>query len=135
MSEEDSQAIEAAFAASWDQTEHAFRSLAGSDPSWRVGEWATSMLDLISQLRQQGYDRKFRARLSRAVLILSCSRTHGMRPDQAHIEFHRDSPGLKGVTATYSESPDVKVQIDIRNFELTPQLEDLLQRLLQRSVD
>ena len=132
MSEEHSRPVEAEFSTSWDRVEEFYHRLF-IDPRWG-GEWASSMLDLIAELRKRNYDRKFRAELSRAVLILSRSREHVLRSKQPFIEFHRDVPGSTGMSVTYHEGSETKVSIEIDKIELKPEVETLLKRLLECSI-
>jgi hypothetical protein len=64
--------------------------------SWnRIGDFYTNLVFpckaravlFIAQLRTAGYDRKIRAGQSLWMLVLSRSRRHGLRPDQACVRF------------------------------------------------
>jgi hypothetical protein len=133
MSEDNSIAIESEFSSSWDQVERFYHFLF-VDPRWG-GEWAASMLSLIAELRKRKYDRKLRAGNSRAVLILSRSRKHGLRSSHQFMEFGRDISGSTGMSVIYHKASEVMIRIDLNKVELTSQVEDLLNQLVERPID
>jgi hypothetical protein len=128
--------IEEEFASSWDKVEEFYYRLSlYVDSRWRQDEWGASMLSLLAKLRKHNFDKKLRAGNTRAVLILSRSRSHGLRASQPFIEFHRDTVGLRGISVTYHEGPNTRMRIDLDKVELTAQVNDLLNRLIEHPID
>jgi hypothetical protein len=91
------------------------------------GEWLKPMLHLIASLRQQGYDRQFRAGQSMDALVLSRSREHGLRSEQPRVGVVLNPQG--GMTVTYYGGSDSH-ENNIDRVELSLEVESLLQQLL-----
>jgi hypothetical protein len=73
--------IENEFIQSWDYREDSFKDLASSQ-GW---EYVKPIVQLISHLRELGYDKILRAGSSIYALILSRSLIYGLRDDQHNI--------------------------------------------------
>src|SRR5687767_12267263 len=74
-------AIQEEFIKSWNEIEQYFEDLT-SNEGWKH---VKPILQVISHLRELGYDRAFRAGNSVWVLSLSRSIHHGLRDDQHHV--------------------------------------------------
>lgn len=72
------------FKESWDRVERFYERLSNRWPS------LDSITMLVGTMRQKGYDERLRAGTSLYTLILSRSRRHGLRSDQASIMFFHD---------------------------------------------
>ena len=120
--------IEKEFAASWGGMEQFYRGF--DSPYW---EFLKPIFDLISTMRKQGYDRRFRAGQSLWIFILSRSRQHGLRPDQHCIRIILHSQG--GMTVEYCDGLNRNTNLDADHVELTQELEALLQRLLAQPIN
>ena len=128
-SEDEQREIEQAFIASWDDVEHFYAA-------WMQNlryEWMQSMLDLIAELRARGYDRQFRAGQQLNALMLSRSREHGLRAGQAWFKI--ETTPHHGTFVWYAEPPNVRIEFEIEHVEITPEVEDLLNRLLAHPID
>ena len=120
---EEGRPVEGEFLCSWDWMERFYRddlkALSGSAP----------MLQLLSQLRQAGYDRSLRAGQSMHILILSRSRRHGLRSRQPSVaiqmflDFMRVDPSF-GLGEAFNS----------KEIALVPELERVLQRLLAEPI-
>jgi hypothetical protein len=120
--------IQTEFSASWDRMEQFFAwhsALSG-------GEWLKPMLNLIATLRQQGYDRQFRAGQSLDAFVLSRSKEHGLRSEQPRVAVVLNPEG--GMTVAYQDGSGLH-EITVDQVELTPEVEALLQRLLAHPID
>lgn len=73
--------IEKEFKNSWDEIEEFFKDLT-SNKGW---EYVSPILQIISRLRQLGYDKVLRAGKSVYVLRLSRSLKYGLMDDQHHL--------------------------------------------------
>ena len=89
--------IEDAFAQSWDWIEQFYRDDLLSEETWR---WLGAMPNLISALRQRGYDRTLRAGQSLFILVLSRSREHGLRDNQPFVAIELQRDGSMKLTAS-----------------------------------
>lgn len=123
-------AIEDKFSQSWDQMEDFYVDFVAHYPSW---QWLKPMLGLIAALRQQGYDRQFRAGQSLHMLVLSRSREHGLRPDQPSLAFESFPNG--SLTLHYRERQGTRTSLSLESMELTPEADQLLLRLLEHPID
>ncbi len=152
---DDRQKIEQAFLASWDGIErfYIFQCDWGT-PEWfqivqidpsEMGTlenftahnsstaWLKPIQGLIAELRQRGYDRRLRAGQSLGRFVLSRSREHGLRPAQATLII---ALGMTGeMRVQYWEKSVVSSEINVAHVELTPELEQLLDRLLAQPID
>jgi hypothetical protein len=125
---DEQQAIEQDFLRSWDHMEVFFTDFMRK-PSW---EWLEPMRNLMSQLRERGYDKQLRAGQSLYMLGLSRSRQHGLRREQVclFIELLREG----GMEVHYRDSSET-ITVEIQHIELTKELEELLARLLAQPID
>ena len=154
-SENDEKAIQEEFLASWDELEKFFVRLffmlpiGDVDTETMLGliaelrplgllpikdvENKKAMLDVIIELRQKGCDRQFRAGQSLDMLKLSRSREHGLRNDQAWVGMFLIPES--GMRVVYSAPPNEWIEVDLEKVEVTPEVEELLQRLLSHPID
>lgn len=135
MSPDELNAIEAEFVASWDwmenyYTEYALKQMGWNDVSIN---WLKPMHPFLLELRQKGYDRKFRAGQQMMSLVLSRSQKHALRSDQACFVLDPLPEHIAAVS--YYEFPDVRIQFTIAEIKLSPEIEKLLQRLLAHPID
>ena len=130
-SDNEQQAIEKKFLASWDKMEQFYTDL----NAYNGWEWLKPIHGLIAELRKRGYDKQLHARLSMFALSLSRLRKYGiLRPEQGllTIDLYRKDGGM---TVTYFESPKPIIEIEVDRVELTPEVEQLLLRLLNQPID
>lgn len=128
MAVEDEQAeIEQAFIASWDGIERFNRN----SVTHLQGEWVTPLLSLIAELRKRGYDRQFHAGQQMSSFFLSRSRLHGLRRGQPRIVFNLDDAGGMMV----SEVGEMNVQLNLEHVEITPEVEEMLKRLVAQPIN
>jgi hypothetical protein len=133
-SEDELSEIEAEFAASWDCMEQFYsRRMLGNQVFNSPWKHVIDMLNLIAKLRQRGYDRRLRAGQQLDALVLSRSRVHGLRLDQSR--FSIEASWNEGAFVGYGEPPDIHLQFQIERAEITPEVEELLQRLLAQPID
>ncbi|MBI5928604.1 MAG: hypothetical protein HY862_04805 [Chloroflexi bacterium] len=118
--------IEQGFLDSWDSMEKVFSAE-------RHLVWLNEMSKVIKQLRERGYDRKFRAGQSLTAFIISRSIRHGLRNDQAKVYFDPRPDGTMRVSYQKRPNPDIVIEVD--RMELTPEIEPLLQKLLEQPID
>ena len=110
------------FIESWDAIECFFSH--GPD-----GPFRDQSLRFIAELRQAGHDRRFRAGQSLYALVLSRSRHHRPRPDQARVTFLvRGSEMNMSLDKGHSWILDMPIA-------LTPQVEVALTELLNHPID
>lgn len=90
------------------------------------------VLQLICQLRQAEYDRTLRAGQSMYTLVLSRSRRHGLRIDQASIafQFSWDVDAMKVIFRSGGEENAITTSVS-----LTDDIHALLMRLTRMPVD
>jgi hypothetical protein len=121
--------IEKLFSDSWDRAEE-LRTELFSVAGW---EWMNSLWDLVAELRKRGFDRHFRAGFSMHRFVLSRSQKYGLRKDQSCllIDVHMEG----GMTLEYFENPDVRLETNVDRIALTPELEQLLMRLITEPID
>jgi hypothetical protein len=125
-SENAQDAIEEEFLESWDFMERFIADLSAY-PEYKSGE---QILDLMTELRALGYDRKLRAGQSLTTFILSRSQKHG-NLGKAHLSIDFDYVGM---TVRYHD-PNMKAKIEIDHVELTPELKLWLSRLVAHPID
>ena len=128
-SENDLLTVEEHFSYSWDGTEQFFSRLSSREEWWN---WMNPILGLIAMLRSQGYDRQFRAGQSMYFFLLSRSRHHHLRPEQAFLVFELKPEG--GMEVRYYENNDVS-KFTCEQVAITPQVEAVLQKLLLQPID
>jgi hypothetical protein len=116
--------IEGEFIHSWNEIERFYDSEHFSAKA--------PVLRFISQLRLAGYDRKLRAGQSMWTFILSRSRRHGLRADQARIqfEFSRHEDSMEICARNSAEECTFKTAIS-----LSERLDMVLTRLLEFPVE
>jgi hypothetical protein len=95
-------------------------------------ELIKSIRDLITEMRKRGYDRQFRAGQSLDILVLSRSRNHGLRTGQANLGVMLNLAG--GMIVSYHDQ-STDMEINVERVELTPEVEELLARLLAQPID
>jgi hypothetical protein len=127
--ENDAPSIEQKFSESWDMIERVYTDLF-TGPHW---QWLKSILTLVAELRARGYDKRFRAGTQLTSFILSRSQEDGLRREQARLVIDLHPGG--GMTITYLEPPSPAVEVNLERVELTPELEQLLLRLLTHPID
>ena len=81
MSDETRSSMQDQLMASWDGAEYLFADL------FARCAYKNQVLEFLKQLRRAGYGRKLRAGPSLDMFIVSRSRRHGLRPDQAAVVF------------------------------------------------
>jgi ketosteroid isomerase-like protein len=120
--------IEIRFVNSWNTIEQFF-NLLNANPNWKH---MALMLDLMSKLRKQGYDRKFRAGQSVDSFILSRSHDYGLRPEQPSLNFVVNDD--QSADIWYWDGKD-KINLHLNHTEITPEVEALLERLAAQPID
>lgn len=123
---DDVQQIEQDFKESWEGIEEFYMMLL--DKGW---EKASSLRNIVQTLRENGYDKNFRAGTSMATFILSRSRRHGLRARQASLSFETTRYGLK---VTYNKFPHSTI-MQCRTIAYREEFDELLERLLQEPID
>lgn len=119
--------IELEFLASWDWIEHFY-----TPDDFESYPWLKPISDVIAELRRRGYDRKLRPGHSLEMLILSRSCEHGLRKDQATISFLLRDYG--GMWVRYWDN-GLKTELNLEHVEITPEVDALLQRLLEKPIN
>jgi hypothetical protein len=117
------------FVASWGRME-AFFQWFSTKRDWT---WLKPILGFMAALRQLGCDYQFRAGQSMSCFVLSRSRYHGLRPEQASLAFDMQRDGR--LIVTYRKSPDVTDQLTLAHPEITPEVDELLKRLAAQPID
>jgi hypothetical protein len=116
--------IEGEFIVSWVKIEEFYKDFnLSSHPE---------IFTFISQIRQLGYDKEFRAGQSTSTLILSRSRRHGLRDEQSCIYFIFDYDGRVRVRTDIDG--ETKEQT-FSKIELTPEVDSLLRQLMMKAID
>ena len=129
-SEDEQKAIEEDFSQSWDWIQRYFHDLFDPREWWA---WLMPIHNLITELRQRGYDRQFRAGQSMYSLVLSRSFKHGLRASQASLVFELLREG--GMKIRYDEVGHLVSEFEVDRVEITPEIEALLARLLAQPID
>jgi hypothetical protein len=129
QSEDEQKAIEAAFVESWDKLQMLFEWYTNA----HTVEFTKPTLTFVAELRQRGYDHKFRAGSSLFTFILSRSREWGLRQGQAHLNFTINHLG--NMEVSYRESDNFTTNFEVERIEITPEIEALLERLLAQPID
>ena len=151
----DQQKIEKVFIASWDYVSKFYiLYYFWDDPEWEelseidlsvLGtpqnianhhsrwKWLKPIQGLIAEMQKRGYDRQLRAGQSLHTLILSRSRDYDLRAGQATVHINLRKEG--GMTVSYWEKPDRSIEITTERVEITPEVEQLLARLLAQPID
>ena len=89
--------------------------------------------DLMASLRSRGYDRQFRAGQSVHRFVLSRSRYHHLRPEQACLFIELKHEG--GMNVIYYEDNVKVTELDVPQVAITPEVETVLQRLLAQPIN
>jgi hypothetical protein len=114
--------IEGEFVDSWNRIEQFYERFTSKD----------RVLRFVGELRRDGYDRKLRAGQSMWTFILSRSRRHGLRADQARIQFQFSSTDDAMVVTVRTNEEESTFTTKIAR---TYQLNSVLSELLDRPVD
>lgn len=116
--------IEGEFISSWNRIEQFYDSEYFPPKSF--------VLQFIRQLRRAGYDRKFRAGQSLWALMLSRSRRHGLRDEQARIvfEFSRGGDSMSVTVRNGAEQSTL-----ITSVFLSDEIHAALNRLMGAPID
>lgn len=128
MPDRDIEDIEAIFKEAWLKKERFYF------PQWSSQEWIRPMLHFMQELREKGYHKKLRAGTSLYRLILSRSERHGLRRDQARIIFAPNRNEDGGMTVLFRVGDDLQ-QFSQDKIEVTPEIETLLNRLVNQPID
>jgi len=91
------------------------------------------IIDLIAQLREEGYDRRLHVGRQLHAFVLSRSLNHVLRPEQPRLILELQTHNALYVW--YYRAPDVKIELDVTPIELTPALEALLMHLVAHPID
>lgn len=94
--------------------------------------WLKPILALIAELRARGYDQQFRAGQSMSRFILSRSEEWRVYLE-VFLSMEVQSEG--GMIVYFIEPPNPMIEISLERVELTPELEQLLSRLLTHPID
>lgn len=119
--------IEQEFVASWDKIETLYRRYVDNGRSR-----FKPLCALITELREKGYDKRFRAGTQLSCFVLSRSREWGLRKDQASVGICANSDG--SMVLQYSKDTNAS-EIEIERIALTEELQELLDKLLQAPID
>lgn len=122
-SDAEQRALEAEFVRSWDRMEEYF----DDQIFYCSASHMEHMLILIGLLREQGYDRHFRAGQIAGTFILSRSLEDDLRQGQPFLVF---GVGFNGELMVTLSAPNVNVSLDFESVKITPELENLLMPLL-----
>ncbi len=109
-------------------------------------------LEMISEMRQCGYDKRLRAGQGMYNLILSRSKQHGLRIEQPHIVFNftdyhftwqfAEALSTLGKPHSYPTKIDIylcnmnsKEELSISEIKFTPEIDSLLKQLASFPID
>lgn len=122
--------MEEQFKLSWDDTEQIFSQpeLLDFFPE------KPAMFKFIKELRDKGYDKVFRADQCLFGFVLSRSREHGLRTNQAHIMFEITSDGMDVTKFNFTQNGSLN-RIHLKEKKLVPEIEKLLNELKEHSID
>ncbi len=109
--------------------------LRGTTELWSSNDrdWLRPIQGLIAEMRRRGYDRKLRAGSSLSSLVLSRSREHLGQPGRECLVITLSPEG--GMNVQYWDKSAVSFEIHVDRVDLTPELEQLLDRLLRQPID
>lgn len=116
--------IEFEFMRSWDGIEKFYPFIYAQIPN------ISSIMKLVAQMRQQGFDKTLRAGMIVSMLCLSRSLHHGLRKGQSYLIFQFDSNGLKIFNSSMRDMVLYSPRI-----ELSPQIKILLKQLESCNID
>lgn len=120
------QGIEGEFIVSWDRMAEFY-----ADFNWPIAPIGQRFVGI---LQRAGYDRLFRAGHSLVTLVLSRSRRHNLRMEQARISFffHADAT----MNVTLNKIGDRKEHVFYRlPVALTPTLKQMLDHFARQAID
>lgn len=117
--------MEEEFILSWNGMEQFY-----DDPRIGCGPQAK---DFMRLMRKKGYDRTLRAGQSMASLILSRSKRHGLRREQASVLFWFNRHGM--VVYDRIEGRDNEKKLSFPEIKLTAEVEQILIRLQNMPID
>ena len=125
-------AVELAFLESWDGAELFYQESASS----KNFAWLEPMIGFVEQLRIRGYDRLFRHGHALYFLVLSRSLEHGLRNNQPSITFRPNPDGGMTVYCELRGTRGVVPRVfSVPTVTLTPELDQLIQRLAREAID
>jgi len=117
------------FLTSWDGIEQFYNDL-----QTRLGwKWVECMIPFVKELRSKQYDTVTRAGQSLYSLIVSRSKVHGLRDEQAFVAFtpqngvHLNVGFHRGVT--------VVKELYLETIGITSEIEQLLSELIKQKID
>lgn len=119
---EEGRGVEGEFILSWEHVESFYHRV--NHPN------KTEILELISKIKAQRYEKTLRAGQSLYSLMLSRSRRHGLRQDQHYITFDFRESGMD-VRASLIEDGS----IHFASYEFTAELVALLKQLESMKID
>jgi hypothetical protein len=120
---EEGRGIEGEFVLSWNSIEWFYKKMIERPFSPKV-------LEMIAQMRKEGYNSTLRAGQSLYWLVVSRSRRHGLREDQPRITF-RFTDDAMDVHANLDE----ETELSFPRIEFTPEVDALLKQLEAREID
>jgi hypothetical protein len=119
---EEGRGVEGEFILSWESVESFY--------DWANHPEKAEILDFISKIKAQGYEKTLRAGQSLYSLMLSRARRHGLRQDQHYLAFDFRESGMD-VRASLVEDKT----IHFPQYELAPSLDTLLKQLESMEID
>jgi hypothetical protein len=120
--------IEDAFVQSWDWIEQFYRDDLLSQATWR---WLGAVPNLLSGLRERGFDGVLRAGQSLFILILSRSREYGLRDDQPFVAIEPQRDGSMKLTSSVAGK---KTTVTRPTTAICAELLGMLERLRNEPV-
>lgn len=100
-------------------------------PTFSDDQWKIPIVTLLQDLRERGYYKQLHAGQSLYDLILSRSKVHNLRGGKPNIRFIFSQDGKMKVTYN---NIDEKIVFEEDKVEITPQLEEVLNKLLQQPI-
>jgi hypothetical protein len=105
---------------SWKWTEEHYRRMPRAE----------RYLNLVAQIKGKGFEQTLHAGTSMFTLILSRSKTYGLRNEQSYVAFSCGDEGMK-INARIKDAQ----HLIISNWEITPEVEFLLKKLEGTEID
>jgi hypothetical protein len=124
----DNKNAESEFLVSWDEIERFYDNLL-SHEGW---EWVKPIRSFISDLRKQGYDKKFRAGQSVWIFILSRSIEHGLREGQHSLSIQ---PQRTGSMILEYRAPERTTSVEVSQIVFCAELKQKLDLLEKQSIN
>lgn len=100
-------------------------------PTFSDDQWRIPIVTLLQDLHERGYYKQLHAGQSMYDLILSRSKVRNLRGGKASIRFIFSRDGKMKVIY-YNK--DEKIIFEEDKIEITPQLEEVLDKLLQQPI-